>query len=117
MNKLFLIALIFLSCVSRAEVVSVDVFDGNFQHLLKTKSEPKISQFNRMWATKKESKVKIKVNWGLGYKLDLAGSSEKGRWLYYGGWVMPLSAKASSGLYKIESYKKFEALFDQTHNK
>ncbi len=117
MKKIVLLSLLFLSCISHAEVIFVDVFDGEFQHLMKIENVPRVSEFNRLWATKKESKVKIKVNWSLGYKLDLVGGSEKGRWLYYGGWAMPLSAKAVLGLYKIDSYKELEALFEQTHNK
>ncbi len=116
-NNTILIILLLVSNTLFAEIESVDIFNGEFQHILKIQEEPKISKFNKLWKTKKEMKVKIKINWALGYRLYLRGDSDSGLWLCYDGWLMPLSAKTKSGLYKLESNSNFEALFSPTHNK
>ena len=115
--KYISIILFTLFCnVAVAEIASVTVLDGKFQKLNKLIDKSEVSKFSAVWETKVEAKVKIKINWSEGYKIDISGGKDTGRWLYRGGWLMPLS-KSPSGLYQIQNYKRLESVLGITHNK
>ena len=57
------------------------------------------------------------MDWSKGFKIDISGGNDSGRWLYRGAWLMPLSKSASVGFYQIKNYQKFELVLSITHNK
>ena len=116
MKNIATLILVVFSNFVVAEIESVTVLDGNFQHINTLTVERDILDFTSIWKTKTEAKVKIRTNWSEGYKIDISGGKYSGRWLYRGGWLMPLS-KSPSGLYQIKNYKKLESVLGITHNK
>lgn len=115
-NTLFLSLTLFCS-LAFADIKSVTVFDGEFKKINELTQPKGIEAFYSLWQTKTASDKKIKTDWSKGFKIDISGSNDSGRWLYHDGWLMPLSKFASVGLYQIQNYQKFELMLGITHNK
>ncbi len=100
-----------------AEIESITVFNGNSQKISQLTQAEDINAFTLLWKTKVASDKKIKMNWSEGYKLDISGGKDSGRWLYRGGRIMPLTKSASAGLYEIQKIQQFELVLGIPHNK
>jgi hypothetical protein len=115
MRKIIALALLIFSNFAFAEIETISILDGQFKIVNTISSSKDIAAFTDIWNTKIEARVKIKINWNQGYKIDISGSSSNGRWLYYGGWVMPLT-KSLTGLYQVINQQEFESVLGITHN-
>lgn len=112
-----IISLVLFCVNASAEIESVTVFDGDFQKVSQLNQAEDIKAFTLLWQTKVASGKKIKMNWSEGYKLDISGGKDSGRWLYRGGRIMPLTKSASAGLYEIQKIQQFELVLGIPHNK
>ncbi len=117
MKNILLLSLTLFCSVAFAGIKSVIIFDGDFKKINKLTQPKDIEAFYSLWQTKIASDKKIKMDWSKGFKIDISGGNDSGRWLYRGGWLMPLSKSASVGLYKIQNYQQFELVLGITHNK
>ena len=117
MRSIAILILALFCNIAVAEIESVTVLDGKFQTINQLTQVNDISAFTSLWQTKIESDKKIRMDWSKGYKVDISGGKNSGRWLYHGGWLMPLTKSAAAGLYKIQNYQRFELVLGITHNK
>lgn len=104
----FLIVILFCNAVF-AEIQSVEVLDREFQPIHVVSEKNDLVKFQSIWMNKSEVTPQIPVRWSEGYKIDISGGENSGRWLYYDGWLKPLSMK-SINIYRIQDYKQFELL-------
>ncbi len=98
-----------------AEIESVIVLDGQFQHLSRLTEERDLAEFSSLWETKVKVDGLVEHDWSGSYKIDISGGKGFGRWLYYEGWIMRLG-KSKSALYHIEEPGKLELLLGISHN-
>ncbi|WP_444885729.1 hypothetical protein [Microbulbifer sp. PSTR4-B] len=117
MKNILFLSLTFFCSAAFAENKSVTVFDGEFKKINELTQPKDIEAFYSLWQTKVASDKKIRMDWSKGFKIDISGGNDSGRWLYRGGWLMPLAKSASVGLYQIQNYKQFELVLGITHNK
>jgi hypothetical protein len=117
MKSILILYLVLFCANAFSEIKSVTVFDGNFQKISQLTQAEDINAFTLLWETKVASDKKIKMNWSEGYKLDISGGKDSGRWLYRGGRIMLLTKSALAGLYEIKNIQQFELLLRIPHNK
>ena len=117
MKSIMIIYLVLFCANAFAEIEYVIVFDGDFQKISQLTQAEDVNAFTSLWKTKVASDKKIKINWSEGYKLDISGGKSSGRWLYRGGWIIPLTKSASVGLYEIKNIQQFELVLGIPHNK
>lgn len=116
MNKVVLVFSLFFCSSVFGCIESIAIFNSNFEKISDITDTEKISAINQEWSKKKVSEDNIRIDWSSGYKLDIAGDKCGGRWLYKGGWTMPL-VKFESGFYKIDDVNAFESLLGIKANK
>lgn len=114
--KTILLLLALLCGSAFAEGKSITIFDDEFQKINEFSQPEDLEAFDTLWQTKVVSDKEIKIDWSSGFKIDISGGDDNGRWLYRDGWLMPLSKSASASLYHIQNKQQFELVLGITDN-